>query len=231
MVGIIGAFTRITEIVAFPFTVFGNALKVRAQEIVIAGNLAIKQYWDLLFRISVLATLVTGAIWFMSPYIARIMLPEIPNASRFFLILTVMILFRSLADLFAPASDYVGGLGKRLVFLLACAGLQPGIILIGILFAGEMGAVVGMVSSYGFMVLGYVIISKQSFFGIMPYHPTRDTFIALLVLPFPIGMAMTVSDNLFAIIIYMLVSASLFCGIPSLRKHYVSKNLLALNID
>jgi hypothetical protein len=132
VVGILGAFLRIEEIVALPFTVIGNALKVRAQEIKSRGIRNINDYWDMLSRFLIVAMSVVLAFWFVAPDVAKVLLPKSTGAAKLFSIMAPLIFLRTASDLFAPASDYVGGLRSRIVFLLLCALLQPPLIWIAI---------------------------------------------------------------------------------------------------
>jgi O-antigen/teichoic acid export membrane protein len=226
-IGLIGAFMKIVELTALPFTVIGNALMVRAQEIKTRGVEIINRYWDLLFRFGILAMLITGGVFFVVRDIAKVMLPATSGAPRAFAIMTILILFRAVSDLCAPASDYVGGLRKRLTFLLITAATQLPFIWIGVRAMGETGALITMVSSYAFMVIGYIFIAKRVFFGDGVYKPARDIRIAVAIILLSVAIAALVtSSTRIQIATYLFLLGTSFVSIPLLRTQYVSGKFL-----
>jgi|GEM_PF-4066921 len=230
-IGTIGVFTKIVEMVTLPFTVIGNALMVRAQEIKKNGMPIIKRYWDLLCRFAVCSTIVAGGFWIVVVDVATAILPKTSSASKIFSIMTVLILFRSISDLFAPASDYVGGLGRRMVFLLSTAVLQLPVIWVSGKILGEVGAVSAMVASYVFMVVGYIGIAKKVFFGRESYMPAKDIWMAVPIVAVSMTTAVLVtSGGKIGIVVYSLILSVFFLGIPLLRRQYASGRFMKFDL-
>lgn len=225
--GVIGAFAKIVEFVSLPFTILGNALMVRAQEIKNGGIRAVNRYWDLLFRLSIIALICAWSFWFVSADAARIMLPREENAAHLFSMMTLLIFLRSVSDLFAPASDYVGGLKGRIVFLFACAVLQlPAIWVAGLIFGME-GTVAAMVASYGIVVIGYVLIAKKVFFGEKAYEPAKDIFVGFAVAILLSAAASAIAaEKIAGVLVYLSAILGFFMAIPLLRRQYATWKLL-----
>jgi O-antigen/teichoic acid export membrane protein len=232
VIGTIGTFTKIVEILALPFTIVGNALMVRAQEIKNCGIQVMNRYWDLLFRFGVLATIITGAFLLITYDAATILLPSTHDATQLFMIMTLLILFRSVSDLVAPASDYVGGLRSRMVFLLFCALVQLPVIWSGIRLFGEVGAVTAMVGSYSLTVIGYIVIAKRVFFGYKErYRPAKDIVMAFTIVLISIGFASFItSSTKIGIAVYVLILSVSFICMPSLRKQFTSGRFLRFDL-
>jgi len=231
MSGIVGAFGRVIEIFSLPSTVIGNALMVRAQEIKLRGTAVVTRYWHLLGRFVIVALVASCGFWFAAGEAAHILLPKTPEAARIFALMTPLVFLRAVSDLFAPASDYVGGLRSRAVFLFLCAALQLPAIWLGARGGGGVGAVVAMVLSYLVMVSGYVAIAKRVFFGRARYSPPKDVVIAALTVAASAGVALLLrSRPTVAIVVYVAAACLGFLSIPALRRQYATGRFLSFDL-
>jgi O-antigen/teichoic acid export membrane protein len=176
--GIWGAFTKVVEILSLPFTIIGNALMVRAPEIKRKGYEALCRYWNMLSKLAALAVVVFLGFVLMSVEAAGWMLPRSELAVPMFVVMSVLVLARSVSDLFAPAADYVGGLRRRIVFLCSFSAVQLPVIWLGATLWGAVGATAVMVASYALMVAGYIVIARGVFFEGRSYRFARVALLA-----------------------------------------------------
>jgi O-antigen/teichoic acid export membrane protein len=244
VVGILGAFARVIELVSLPLAIIANALAVRAQEVVTKGRAALERYWHVLARTAVVGALAAGAFWFVADEVARVMLPQSGSAAVLFQWMALLLVARSTADLFAPASDYIGGLGRRVVFLACCSVAQVPLIWLGAVRLGEVGAVVGVVGAYVLTVAGYVVIARRAFFGSDPAPLPHDLPLALalavaslavgVVLAGPLAALLSAASiplapSLAALLLYLAVLGAAFIAAPSLRRLYPTLRFLELD--
>jgi len=240
LVGLIGAYGRVTEMSSLPFSLFSRGLMVKAYEIKANGYAAINVFWRVLVRLSVIAFVTAGGLFLASGDIARIMVPESPNARLLFAIMSVLVLAQSISNLYAPASDYVGGLARRVFFLGACAIVQIPLIWGLARLWGEIGAVVGLVGCYSVMIAGYVLIAKRVFFGSQRFHPPKDVPIAVaittgaltasLIIGAYLGMAGSgeLTRSLMALVLYAGILLISFVAVPALKPVYPTLKFLDL---
>jgi O-antigen/teichoic acid export membrane protein len=238
VVGILGAFGRILEMISYPFTVIAGAMAVRAHETRARGVAAMREYWNIMVRTAVLAFALGGALFFVSAELARAVLPDSANAVQLFAVLAVLFVARSVADLFASASDYVGGLGKRIVFLAACAVLQLPFIWVGAAVFGDVGAVTSVVGTYVAMVVGYVFIAKRAFFGRDSVALPRDVALALLTVASVVTVCWIVrsalelpgapemASSVITLGAYVVSLGTLFVALPTLKRIYPNLRFL-----
>jgi O-antigen/teichoic acid export membrane protein len=241
LVGVIGAFSKYADIVSFPISVIGNGLKVRAQEIKRHGIDAIGRFFDLIFRMTVVALVLACGMFLVSAQVATLLVRDSVYGPILFSIMSILIFARSGADLFAPAIDYVGGLGLRVLFLFFCAFLQVPLIWAGGRYYAEIGAVTMLVTAYCAMVVGYVLIAKRTFLGTAIYRVPRDVYVAtavvigamiatVLVFTQLIHIALISLGNggemLLLLGIYGLSLMLLFWLAPVLRDNYLTLRLL-----
>lgn len=237
MVGIIGAFTKLLEMISFPFLTIGNALAVRAQEVKGKGLIAITALWDACFRFIVIAGILTGAFFIVSDSIAHLLMPESAHASIFFSIMSIMILTNSTSCFVATMSDYVGGLRKRVVYLGALAIIQIPVLWISSVFYRDIGAIISYMLIQLLMVGGYIIIAKGVFFGDEKYAIPHHTLLAFFVTFFGLILTLWITKyiNLIniplpsntykflgSLIFYFLIIFSMFVMIKKLRNKYIS---------
>lgn len=225
--GVLGAFVKVMEIVSLPFTVLGNALMYRAPEIKRSGLAVLSRYWDMLFRLAVIAFAISVTLWFGHVETATILLPSSTLAADLFVFLPPCVLARCVADLFAPASDYVGGLRSRVMLLWACALAQVPVIWLAAGWFGSAGAVAAMVAAYGLMVGGYLVIAAGVFFGRASYRVPSDFVVGGLVTALvttvaavaPLGGAWRAG-------LFLALTVLVFAGVPSLRRSFAPARLI-----
>jgi hypothetical protein len=141
--------------------------------------------------------------------------------------MTPLLFVKAASDLFAPASDYVGGLRSRVIFLFLCALLQVPLIWAAILVHAEVGAIVAIVGSQAIMVIGYVLIARRVFFGVRIYKPPKDVWVALVMILVSFGLASSLaSDGQIGVMIYLVMSAVGFLSVPLLRRKYASGSFM-----
>jgi hypothetical protein len=170
-------------------------------------------------------------------------MPESSQAPILFPIMSVLFFARAVSDLYAPASDYVGGLGLRVKFLSLCAILQLPLIWLGSEVYQDVGAVIALVASYSLMIAGYVFIAKRVFFGYEDYHLPKDVPIAVIMILGALFASLFVTrsvtsteivlpSNLKAIFVtldlYVVISLVLFISVPALKRVYLTLKLLDL---
>ena len=164
VVGVIGAFTRLLEMISFPFITIGNALAVRAYEVKSAGLQAVVALWDACFRFVVIAAGATGVFLLTSGILARVLIPTSPSGPILFSILSAVILTHSASCFIATMADFVGGLRKRILFLSVLAIVQIPILWVFVKLWQEPGAVIGYALVQVLMIGGY-ISSRREFFS------------------------------------------------------------------
>lgn len=230
--GVLGAFTKLVEIVSLPFTVVGNALMVRAPELKQRGNEALRRYWDMLSKLAIVALMLFFGCWLMSAQLAVWLLPDSLLAAKMFGIASALVLARSVSDLFAPASDYVGGLRRRIVFLTACSALQLPFIWLAAHVAGAVGATAVIVASYSAMVAGYVLIARRVFFGAAKYRPPDVAVGAAAVTAIGAVLSITTAEywpwrvGLFAGFVL-----GVFLAVPALRNGFWPTRIMRFDFE
>ena len=229
--GILGAFTKVVEIAALPFTIVGNALMVRAQEVKRLGMVGVRRYWDIVAHVAVPAFACASAICLGAVLIANSLLPSEARAGSVFTILTPIIALRSLSDLVAPASDYVGGLRNRVIFLSAAAVLQAPAVWLAATTGGVKLTACVLVISYAAIVIGYVFIALRVFFGSVRYTPPREAFVALFVIfvSFIISSIAT-QQPLARLALFGLCGLIGFVMIPRVRYVYLTGRFIQFDI-
>lgn len=240
IVGIISAFTKILEIIGFPFITFGNALSVKAQEVKAKGLIAITELWNTCFRFIVLVVIFTGIFFLASGSIAHILMPYSADAAVIFSIMSIMTLTQSTSSIVSPLSDYIGGLRKRMAYLGFLAIIQIPLLFIGAVLYKNIGAIISYMIIQLFMIGGYIIIAKRVFFGNEKYVLPRDIFIAFCVILIVFVFTLAIKSYLLLveipflsenyrfinIILFFLLSVfSIFFMIKTLKAKYLTLSL------
>jgi O-antigen/teichoic acid export membrane protein len=244
VVGVLGAFARVIELASLPLTIVANALAVRAQEVLVGGREALERYWHVIVRTSVVACVGACAFWFVAEDVARLMLPQSASAASLFRWMVLLLAVRAVSDLFVPASDYIGGLGRRVIFLGCCAVLQVPLVWLGAIQFGELGAVLAVVIAYTITVAGYIVIARRAFFGSVPARTPPDVPLALAValggavvsaaLAAPIGQwlsagSLPLAPSTVPLILYLAAVGGAFMAVPGLRRQYPTLRFLELD--
>jgi len=181
IVGIVSAFSKILEIVTFPFMTIGNALSVKAQEVKAKGLSAVTALWDACFRFIVMVGVFAGAFFIAAGSVANILMPKSLHGPILFSIMSIMILTQSTSSFVSPLSDFVGGLRMRVIYVGSLAILQIPLLWAGAKFYGEIGVTICYMFIQLLMIIGYIIIAKRAFFGQDKYVIPRYIFIAFLI--------------------------------------------------
>ena len=164
VVGIIGAFSRITEILSTPYLIIGNALMVQVNAISQRGLDALETLWDAALRIATTSILLSAVIYLAAEPLAHILLPENKQAEEFFSTMAWLIAPVSIMCIFAPISDYMGGLISRNILLTTIACLQLPILWLGTFSLESNSIILAYVSIYYILALAYILIAAKVIF-------------------------------------------------------------------
>jgi O-antigen/teichoic acid export membrane protein len=181
-IGVLGAFAKVSELANLPFGVIGNALAVRAQEIVLRRTGAIAALWNAMLRFIALSAAVAGVVYFGAKVLATFLAPDEPAAATLFSILSITIVTSAVSSIIAPVSDYIGALKERILLLTTLAFLQLPIIWLGSSVYGPNGAIVGYVAALCLMSVGYAAIARAAYFGSNRYRPSTEVLRLLFLI-------------------------------------------------
>jgi len=170
IVGIVGAFARVAELINFPFLVIGNALAVRAPGVLAKGAASAKALWDTVSRFFAISLMLTISIFLGAKFVAAILLPTSSGSTTFIAILSITVFTSAMSSVIAPMSDYVGGLRSRNILLTIFSFGQIPLIWFGAFFFGAIGAVVAYVTVLVLMNFGYLKIAISVFFPTDKYR-------------------------------------------------------------
>jgi O-antigen/teichoic acid export membrane protein len=165
LVGIIGAFRRLAEILTTPFLIVGNALAVRVNEIQQHGRKAMSALWETGMRISSTAIYIALLCNLSAKGLAGMLLPQSTSAPMAFAILSPLVLALSMNGMLIPMSDYLGTLRRRIALLSVLALLQVPVLWLSINSRGIEGALVGYVTTHIVLSAAYLLLAHYSFFG------------------------------------------------------------------
>jgi O-antigen/teichoic acid export membrane protein len=165
LVGIIGAFLRVNEILNTPYLIVGNALMVRVNEINERGRQAMASMWEVALRIASTAICIAALFSLAAPLIVKVLLPRAVEAPQAFYILAPLIFTTSLSGVLAPMSDYLGALTRRNAVLSVMALLQVPVLMLSINLWGDIGALGSYVVSQLMLAIAYFLLAHRIFFG------------------------------------------------------------------
>jgi len=182
VVGVVGAFAKIIDMIIFPFGVIGNALAVRAPGVMVKGLTASKLLWDAASRFIAVSLMFSLTIYLGAELLAQLLLPNSHGAGSFLAILSITVMTTAISSLIAPMSDYVGALRSRNILLTFFVFVQIPLIWLGGKTFGAMGALIAYVVILLLMNCGYVIISLKAFFPDTHYRlrPEVRSFLAIV---------------------------------------------------
>ncbi|HEX7754827.1 MAG TPA: oligosaccharide flippase family protein [Niabella sp.] len=243
LVGIFGAFTKIGEILNFPFNIIGNALAVRVHGITEKGLNATKKLWDLAIKLVSLSLLLVFSIYIGADVLARILLPNNINVGGSIQILSFTILFGVCSYMITPMSDYVGALKSRNIFMSFSIGVQAGLIWLGGHFFKMEGALIAYLLVLLGMNTGYISIALRIFFGTSRYHISREViyFIISVIVCFllsyygvyirllkPRFEITTIGVAIAIMIFFFLVFCAVFLDRKT-RKYYFTRSFFTID--
>ncbi|PYS66893.1 MAG: hypothetical protein DMF69_24715, partial [Acidobacteria bacterium] len=181
IVGVVGAFARIIELIGFPFAVIGNALAVRAPGVLATGTRAVTALWDAVSRFVAVSVMLCVSLYLGRNLMAKVLLPESPRAGMFLAILSFTVITSAISSVVAPMSDYVGALRARNMLLTFSTFVQAVIIWLGAHFFGPVGAISAYVISLTLMNFGYVRIALRVFFPSASYQLRSELSYFLII--------------------------------------------------
>lgn len=170
VVGIVGALSKIVDMINFPFEVIGNALAVRAPGVLAKGIAAAKVLWDTVSRFIAVSLISAVTVYLGAELLAKFLLPNTQGAKSFVAILSITIISTALSSVVAPVSDYVGGVRYRNILITIFTLVQAPVIWLGGYVFGALGAVTAYVLVLVFMNCGYVVIALKMFFPTTHYR-------------------------------------------------------------
>jgi O-antigen/teichoic acid export membrane protein len=242
LVGMMGAFSKIMEIINFPFSIIGNAIAVKVQGVVFNGIETVKKLWDMVSRFLFIAIISSLTIYLGADIISDILLPGNKGAVIVIEILSLSILSNALSSLIAPMSDYVGALKSRniLMTIFTC------LLFLTIYFAGTvMGENIALIT-YVFILLlmniGYIAIALKAFFKNERYRPKKELFRSFFLIIFSFSLSVILRKTLtfsiieqkyneavIGIILFWVLFLIGIVSIKSLRHFFFTKTFLDIH--
>lgn len=164
VIGVIGAFRKISEIFGTPYLVVGNALMVRVNEVASQGEDALHALWDSALRIVSTALLFSALLYLFAEPLAHVLIPSSNRAPHLFAVMSALAAISAISGILSPMSDYLGGLLSRNIFLSVMAVVQMTLLWI----VGSTGDTERTVAIYVatnlVLVIGYIVIAHNVFF-------------------------------------------------------------------
>jgi O-antigen/teichoic acid export membrane protein len=238
LVGIIGAFAKISELINFPFSIIGNALAVRAQGVVINGVLATRKLWDTVSRIIALAIIFSIVVFLGADIIAGVLLPGNLTAGGIIAILSLTILSNSFSSIIAPMSDYIGALKSRNILMTIFTILQAAGIFIASNHFGSIGTVFTYVIILLLMNSGYIVIALRAFFPKQRYELRQEIVYFILIVTIALICAIILRNTLFfntlflkgatfmSILIFLIFLLASILANVQMRTFFITKSFL-----
>ncbi len=181
VVGVIGTIQRMVDLLTFPFAVIGNALAVRAKELINVGEHAIVSVWDVITRIQSLAIIQWAFTIIGADLCSSFLFKDQKPDPIIFGILTITILTTSNSTLVNPLTDYTGALNKRNILLSVIAFVQVPIIWIGGFYFGIIGSIISYVLVLIIINIGYLHISMIAFFPKKSYQLKSEVKLFIVI--------------------------------------------------
>lgn len=164
LVGEIGAFSKIGEIINLPFTIIGNALAVKAPAIVNKNMNSKKSLWNVCFRFLFIAFITSLSIILIRNLVSKYLLPNSLEFNFHLIILSFLILSNAISSITVPMSDYLGGISRRniivsvfTIFIIPC-------LYIGYFFLSNLGVLTAYVFINLVMSITYASNAYSLFF-------------------------------------------------------------------
>lgn len=177
VVGIIGAFRKVSEILSIPYLVIGNALMVRVNEVASQGSASLQALWDTALRIVSTVLFIAALVYLAAEPLAQVLLPGSKNAPVMFAVMSLLVAVTATFGTLAPMSDYMGGLSSRNVLLTVTALVQLPILWVAGITGSIGGAVVAYVAVNLILALGYACITHKVFFRTFVPKVRREVLI------------------------------------------------------
>jgi O-antigen/teichoic acid export membrane protein len=181
VVGVVGGFARIVELINFPFAVIGSALAVRAPGVLAKGYPAARMLWNAVSRFMALSLMLTASTYLATKLVGTLLLGASRGPDVLLAVLSVTILTSGISSVVAPMSDYVGALRSRNILMTIFSFGQIPLIWLGARMFGELGAVIAYVLVLTLMKCGYLKIALTVFFPTTKYHLRSEVVYFLLI--------------------------------------------------
>lgn len=165
IVGVVGAFRKVSEIMSTLYLVIGNALMVRVNEVASQGEQALRSLWDTAMRIVSTSLFFAVLIFLVSEPLAKMLLPQSGMAPQMFAVMSALVFLHALSGVISPMSDYMGGLTSRNILLSILSVIQVLVLWLLARYDGGQSVVGAMVVIYGLVSTGNVMIAAHVFFG------------------------------------------------------------------
>lgn len=243
LVGIVGGFTKISEILNFPFNILGNALAARSHAIKQNGKLAVVNLWDMCLKIISFSIVFFSCLYLGADILAKFLLPNTLNVGGYFELLSFSIIANAISYTITPISDYIGALKIRNIFMVFSIMFQSIFIWLGAKKFGAEGAIVGYLVVLFLMNCGYFYIALRAFeihknykvrrevikFGLISvitlflvYFIIHSSYIRSFLGKPSIALGVGLFLYLVIILIYLIID-------KQLRKYYLSKTFFSLD--
>lgn len=242
VVGIIGAFSKIMEIVNFPFSIIGNAIAVKVQGVVLSGKENVKKLWDMVSRFLFIAIISSLTIYLGADIISNFLLPRNKTAGIVIQILSVSILSNALSAMITPMSDYIGALKSRNILMTLFTGFLILSIYYTGVYWGENAALITYVIILLLMNSGYIAIALKAFFTEENYKPRKELYKLIILIVFSFSFAFVIrrfftfgaielkfAEALIGVLIFWGVFFIGIVSIKSLRQFIFTKTFLDIH--
>ena len=164
LVGIIGAFRRVGEVITTPYLIIGNALMVRVNEIRARGQEAMASLWEAALRIVSTAVYLAVLCHLAAEALGAALLPGDVEAPQAFRMLAPLIFTASLIGVLAPMLDYLGAVARRSAVLTVMALLQVLLLWQSMGAWGAGGALGAYLVTNLLLAVTYFLLAQHIFF-------------------------------------------------------------------
>jgi O-antigen/teichoic acid export membrane protein len=224
IVGFIGVVRKLIDFSSIPFSVIGNALMVRVHEI--KNNGTIINLWDMLMLLFTCGIIFSPIFIFLSEDILKLFFGGFSSYKNLILVLPILLISQIGLSLFAPASDFLGGLFRRNIFLSCLSMLQLPVFFLLFYFGQEAKtSFYLLVLVNAILFLGYLFISNYTLNGTMIIRISRPNrhllWIIFVLLSFFISLFLcceySIHGSIF-FLLYLFFCFVIFYSAKALRK-------------
>jgi len=189
-VGIIGAYSKIIDLLNFPYGVIGYALAVRASDIVVKGVSKVTALWNMVSKVVSLSLFLSAICFIGSPYIKMVLFPNNPNSISIIKIMSILIFTNAISSTITMMSDYVDSVKSRNILISFVSIFQIPILLFVAKMYGENGSVLCLALVILITNYFYIKIALKNFFKDARFHIRKE----VIYFSFTIIFALIVSD-------------------------------------
>lgn len=197
LIGIIGAYKRILEIISTPYLIIGNSLSVKVHEFHEKGRSIFLNFWNVIIKILSTSFLFTIVIFVSSDWLGVLFLPDIMDIGKYFSILSLMIPATCIFGLIAPMSDYLGGLNSRNRLLTSFAFIQLPLFYVANFYGTSIVLFVYVLVN-SLLAIGYTSIANKVFFNTYRIHFQKESILFIFLIIFSM-----VAANIIFTLFYM----------------------------